>query len=363
MKRRFICLSALVALGFTANAQVGIGTALPNPSAQLEIVSSNKGVLFPQVSLKGKDDSITISSGNVNSLLVYNTATAGAGDNEVMPGYYFWLEADLKWIRVLTGTSQAGGGNKLSTLVKDANREGYYIYTNEDGGITHVDVVGDVNSNFDTIINNPANEELIMKIINKAPGSVTYNSTNNSFSYVDASGNTQVIDMSTIIKGSETETTLVNKGQGVYTHTNEKNKVVNIDVVGDVTNNFADIINNPANTIIIKDVVHASTTVSNTLTGGVLITNVNGVASSPVDLTQALPSLTPIRHELIASDGQSAFPISGTPLSDSIAMYINGVRIDSSAISLTGSDLTYSNTANNNYDLVAGDKITIVYVR
>lgn len=77
-------------------AQVGIGTDLPNPSTQLEIISSNRGILIPQVPLTGKTDQTTITAGNLESLLVYNTSVNAT----LAPGYYYWFENS--WHRLLT---------------------------------------------------------------------------------------------------------------------------------------------------------------------------------------------------------------------------------------------------------------------
>lgn len=79
-----------------SQSQVGIGTRTPNASSQLEIVSNNKGVLFPRVSLTSSTDNTTITQGNVNSLFVYNTNT----QNDVTQGYYYWL--NNKWLRLLS---------------------------------------------------------------------------------------------------------------------------------------------------------------------------------------------------------------------------------------------------------------------
>src|SRR5688500_17708043 len=100
----------MLGLGLTANAQVGVGTPMPDPSTQLHIESTDKGVLFPQVELTGKDDTTAITNGNINSLFIYNTVTAGTAPNDVMPGYYYWIEAESKWVRVLT---TSGSGNQV----------------------------------------------------------------------------------------------------------------------------------------------------------------------------------------------------------------------------------------------------------
>lgn len=46
---RTLLLSAFLFCAITSFAQVGIGTTTPDPSAQLDIVSTNKGLLFPRV--------------------------------------------------------------------------------------------------------------------------------------------------------------------------------------------------------------------------------------------------------------------------------------------------------------------------
>ena len=86
---------------FTAiNAQnVGINSAgtAPDASAGLDVNFTNKGVLMPRVALTGEKDVATISS-PVNSLMIYNTATAGTQPYTVYPGFYYWQ--DSLWTRV-----------------------------------------------------------------------------------------------------------------------------------------------------------------------------------------------------------------------------------------------------------------------
>ena len=101
----------------TLQAQnVGVNStgASPAPSAMLDVASANKGVLLPRVSLTGIRDSVTIPS-PATSLILYNTATAGAAPNSVTPGYYFW--ASSKWNRISTSASSLipfSSGNSLN---------------------------------------------------------------------------------------------------------------------------------------------------------------------------------------------------------------------------------------------------------
>lgn len=70
-------------------SQIGIGSFSVDPSAALDVNSSNKGVLLPSISLLSNDDVSTIVA-PVSGLLIYNSATAGSGANKVIPGYYFY---------------------------------------------------------------------------------------------------------------------------------------------------------------------------------------------------------------------------------------------------------------------------------
>jgi BclA C-terminal domain len=72
----------------------GASFAQNNPSAMLDVASSNKGVLIPRVALSSTADISTIVA-PATSLLVYNTATVGIPPNNVSPGYYYWT--GTKW--------------------------------------------------------------------------------------------------------------------------------------------------------------------------------------------------------------------------------------------------------------------------
>ncbi|SDZ64190.1 hypothetical protein SAMN05444397_11287 [Flavobacterium aquidurense] len=271
----------LILSSYTAYSQVGIGTTMPNSSTQLEVVASDKGVLIPRINLTSSTDAVTIKNGNINSLLVFNTATV----SDLKPGYYYWY--NTKWNRIVissetnsipgtvtynptnnvfsyvdnTGVSQVidigaiiKSKETVTTIV--GNPDGSYTYTNEAGTAVKIDIVGDVTTNFSTIVNNPGVTNIIEQIVDKTKGIVIFNSTTNQFSYIDNAGNPQLVDISTIVKANETVTTLINNGGGSYTYNNESGAAVNIDVVGDVTTNFTTIANDPAVTNIIQNIVN-----------------------------------------------------------------------------------------------------------
>ena len=91
---RIITLLTLL-IGVFGYSQVGIGTPKPNESAELEILSANKGILIPRIALKSIDDTTTIENGNVNSLLIFNTTD----EDDLKPGYYYWYEN--RWVRMI----------------------------------------------------------------------------------------------------------------------------------------------------------------------------------------------------------------------------------------------------------------------
>ena len=75
---------------FNANAQVGIGTTTPDPSAAVDMVAVDKGFLGPRIALTNRTDNETIIN-PADGLLVYNTTVLAGNENtELKPGYYFW---------------------------------------------------------------------------------------------------------------------------------------------------------------------------------------------------------------------------------------------------------------------------------
>lgn len=88
-----------IGLPISGMAQMGIGTSSPHASANLEIVSSDRGFLPPRVNLTGTSDVSTITT-PATGLMVYNTATAGTAPGNVTPGLYYYDGS--KWQRAIT---------------------------------------------------------------------------------------------------------------------------------------------------------------------------------------------------------------------------------------------------------------------
>ena len=341
MKNKLLPLFFVLA-SYSAYSQVGIGTTMPNPSSQLEVVANDKGVLIPRVQLKSLTDAATITNGNVNSLLVFNTGTAA----DIKPGYYYWY--DNRWNRiVIAGEIESNKGTviynavtkefvfvddsgnnqpldlknfeTITTLKKDAANDGKYVYTNEGKAETTIDVVADVINNAHTIIKNEkfvteltqfvdsketvttleknaANDgkylytnedkaettiDVVADVINNAGAiisnekfvteltnvvgsketltSLIYDAAGKTLSYQAEKGAPNVINLVDLVGDAETITEIVNKGKGVYTYKNETTaEPVTINVVGDVADNFQTIINNPEVTNVLNTFITKS---------------------------------------------------------------------------------------------------------
>lgn len=79
------------------NVAINITGAAPAASAMLDVSSTNKGLLIPQVSLDSLKDVTSISS-PANGLIVYNTTQPGVR-NDMARGYYWYSTNALTWIR------------------------------------------------------------------------------------------------------------------------------------------------------------------------------------------------------------------------------------------------------------------------
>jgi hypothetical protein len=110
MKKIYIL--AILLINVIVHAQVGIGTTNIQNGVALQIESTSKGLLIPRVALQSRNNEAPITPSPIaTGLMVYNTATAGAGVNAVTPGFYYW-NGNL-WISM---TATAVGGSFWSLL-------------------------------------------------------------------------------------------------------------------------------------------------------------------------------------------------------------------------------------------------------
>ena len=110
--KKIYTLASLSALLFSLSSygQVGISSATtftPDSYSILDASSTSKGVLLPRVALTSTTAlaPITGTTTAPESLMIYNTATAGTTPNNVTPGFYFWTGS--KWNRVLNTDNEA----------------------------------------------------------------------------------------------------------------------------------------------------------------------------------------------------------------------------------------------------------------
>jgi hypothetical protein len=93
-----------------SNAQIAIGTRVPNKDAMLDVFSDSKGVLLPRVALFSTISSSPLSS-HVAGMMVYNVLKS----SDVTPGYYF--NDGLKWVRVSLVNSILNTESELPTII------------------------------------------------------------------------------------------------------------------------------------------------------------------------------------------------------------------------------------------------------
>ena len=119
--KKVILVLAFFLVFLNGNAQTGIGTTTPSPSAKLEVASSNQGFLPPRIALTATNAASPVTS-PATGLLVYNTATTGTPPNNVAPGYYFWNGS--AWVAVLsTITTSSISGNGTTTTLTNFGAE------------------------------------------------------------------------------------------------------------------------------------------------------------------------------------------------------------------------------------------------
>lgn len=86
-----ICFTFLLCLCigkvFAQNVSINTTGTAANTSAGLDVDFTDKGSLIPRVALTASNSAAPITA-PTTSLMVYNTASAGASPNAVTPGYY-----------------------------------------------------------------------------------------------------------------------------------------------------------------------------------------------------------------------------------------------------------------------------------
>ncbi|NTW31367.1 MAG: hypothetical protein HGB12_01835, partial [Bacteroidetes bacterium] len=110
-----LCLIALCLFftfhSFSQGVAINVSGADANASALLEIGGATgpsgdtQGLLIPRVALTATNSALPITT-PATSLLVYNTAIAGAEPYNVTPGYYYWNAS--AWVKLATALGPTG---------------------------------------------------------------------------------------------------------------------------------------------------------------------------------------------------------------------------------------------------------------
>jgi hypothetical protein len=101
----------------STNANVGIGTNSTDASSELDVSSTSKGLLIPNVALTATNAAAPITS-PATSLLVYNTASTNNPPYSVSPGYYYnsGTPGSPLWVQLATsGSSSFQYENRFQT--------------------------------------------------------------------------------------------------------------------------------------------------------------------------------------------------------------------------------------------------------
>lgn len=262
--KKIIILAAFLGTFYTASAQVGIGTPDPETSAELEILSSHRGVLIPRVSLSDLKVFAPIDGTQVESLLIYNFNEDTS--KEILKGFYYWTTEDGgQWNRIVSKA-------ELTTVINGL-----------DNNVTKLE--GDV-KNIQNVINyivptNPDNKDAAKE----GHSTIVFDPVKNEFKYVvyntvDNKYETANVDFEDLVLKEETktffrevavsdtnktkkflffsETTIQNwlaqKGNEGKTENdvpNDADGVVTIDVVGEIASNVSNFFN--SKTTVLKE--------------------------------------------------------------------------------------------------------------
>ncbi|WLD23994.1 hypothetical protein NU10_00975 [Flavobacterium dauae] len=241
--KKMTFIAALLGATYFANAQVGIGTPTPAEASMLHINADNKGVIIPNVELQSTSDVATIVGTEVESLLVYNTATAG----NVTPGFYYWVPAQTSpvvaahWERIVNQTQLDEAIKNITDVQADLAKV-----------IALLKVAFPANNLVDPTVTGDTHGGGMVFTPGATPTIeyVYFDGTN----YVKKDITADIIDL---IKGNETKTKIVTINNVQYyvsesytgtaaPTTGTEAGVYKIDVVGGIINNFEEFVtNNP----------------------------------------------------------------------------------------------------------------------
>ena len=151
MKYTFTIVFFWVVSSIAFAQNVGIGTSTPDPSAKLDVVDANRGILIPRITLADVTLAAPVTA-PAKGLLIYNTNAAVTGGDGT--GFYYWN--GTQWVSFSTMTGAENGlyvaaNNKarlggplientqinLGAYNLDINLDGLGDFSVQDAGIDH----------------------------------------------------------------------------------------------------------------------------------------------------------------------------------------------------------------------------------
>lgn len=121
-------------------AQIGIGTSTVNADAQLELFSTNQGLLVPRLDLIDVNDPTPLTA-HVQGMIVFNQSANGTGLNRVVTGLYY--NDGTKWILFVPNTIKIGD---VKHSFATADHDGWYLLNGRAISTLSVSVQANANS-------------------------------------------------------------------------------------------------------------------------------------------------------------------------------------------------------------------------
>ena len=110
MIKHYLLFAGLL-LSMQVIAQTGIGTTMPDPSAKLDVASTDKGLLIPRMTLNQR----TAISNPANGLLIYQTnGVTGFYVNTGSSGSPSWMRVNTDWSKSGNDISFSGGNVSIT---------------------------------------------------------------------------------------------------------------------------------------------------------------------------------------------------------------------------------------------------------
>lgn len=88
-----------------AQGHVGVGTKTPDPSAMLDITSTNSGLLIPRIALQAINVAAPVIAPIATGVTVFNTNPAVIGGSGI--GYYYWSQVTSTWVKLSASNDPA----------------------------------------------------------------------------------------------------------------------------------------------------------------------------------------------------------------------------------------------------------------